>query len=102
MPHDGVEHFYLTNHLSKDDYIAVLKPYIDRGLVTLRHEKRESIEKGCDSFKVEAYSLAVLELKNKAEWLLVCDTDEFAMPCEKKDLPSVLRDHDDYASVFFP
>ena len=31
----GVEHFYLYNNNSEDDYMNVLKPYIECGLVTL-------------------------------------------------------------------
>ena len=31
----GVEHFYLYNNNSEDDYVSVLQPYIDSGLVTL-------------------------------------------------------------------
>lgn len=31
----GVEHFYLHNHLSQDNFAEVLKPYIDDGIVTL-------------------------------------------------------------------
>ncbi len=32
----GVEHFYLYNNLSDDNYFSVLKYYIDKGTVTLR------------------------------------------------------------------
>ena len=28
----GVDHFYLYNNFSDDDYAAVLKPYVDKGL----------------------------------------------------------------------
>lgn len=31
----GVEHFYLFNHLSSDDYLSVLQPYLSIGLVEL-------------------------------------------------------------------
>ena len=31
----GVEHFYLYNNNSEDDFLKILQPYIDRGLVTL-------------------------------------------------------------------
>jgi len=31
----GVEHFYLYNHLSKDEYAEVLEPYIKEGIVEL-------------------------------------------------------------------
>lgn len=31
----GVEHFYLYNNFSCDDYCKVLEPYIEKGLVTL-------------------------------------------------------------------
>ena len=31
----GVEHFYLYNNNSDDDYVSVLKPYVKNGMVTL-------------------------------------------------------------------
>src|SRR5215204_456630 len=31
----GVKHFYLWNNQSEDDYLSVLQPYIDKGIVEL-------------------------------------------------------------------
>ena len=31
-----IEHFYLYNNFSKDSYLEVLKPYIEKNIVTLR------------------------------------------------------------------
>ena len=31
----GVDDFYLTNHLSVDNYLEVLQPYIDKGIVKI-------------------------------------------------------------------
>lgn len=97
----GVEHFYLTNHLSKDNYREILQPYVDRGLVTLRQEKRNRPGNQYLPLQYETYNRAINALRKNTEWLLVFDTDEFAFPYTKKNIPEVLRQYDDCASVCF-
>jgi len=31
----GIDHFYLYNNNSDDDYMDIVKPYVDKGIVTL-------------------------------------------------------------------
>jgi len=93
----GVEHFYLTNHLSTDGYMEVLKPYMEKGLVTLRHETREMKDADFKSKsfyipqQIAAYQWAVDETKDKAEWLIICDVDEFIVPYKAKTLCEALK-----------
>lgn len=54
----GIEHFYLYNNNSTDNYEEVLKPYIDKGLVTLidwpqEHSQRQAYHNAWESFKQE-------------------------------------------------
>lgn len=68
---EGVEHFYLINNNSTDDYKSILRPYINDGLVSLFQEKRSHIQ-------VDAYNDHVLPVaRRETEWLIVCDLDEF-------------------------
>ncbi|MGB1230245.1 MAG: glycosyltransferase family 92 protein [Holosporaceae bacterium] len=97
----GVEHFYLTNHLSEDNYMEVLQPYIDKGLVTLRHETQEvtgdySVWRSIQS---RAFTCASDALAKKTEWLLLVDTDEYVVPYHKDSFAEFLRDYDDFAAV---
>jgi hypothetical protein len=67
---EGVEHFFLINNNSTDDYLSVLKPYCEEGLVTLFHEPRNYVQ-------VDSYNDYFMPLRHSAEWIIVCDLDEF-------------------------
>ena len=97
----GVEHFYLTNHLSKDHFMDVLQPYIDAGIVTLRHDFEEPTKehKTWKAIQNRAYKWAIEETRFKTEWLLIVDTDEFVLPYQNKNLVQFLKNYDDCAAV---
>ena len=69
----GVDHFYLIDNNSNDDYRTVLAPYIERGLIDLFFTAR-------DGFQIGAYTELLPVLKEEAEWIGVFDLDEFIYP----------------------
>lgn len=77
----GVEHFWLYNNNSEDDYAKVLEPWIDDGIVELI--QWPSVQNENDwhhfSFTVQtgAYNDALQKAKNVSKWLALIDTDEF-------------------------
>ena len=96
----GVEHFYLYNHLSTDNFAEILEPYIKEGIVELRHETKvpkDVIE--WNSIQVGIYTEVVKEVKDISEWLMVVDTDEFLFPVQAYKLPEILKDYDDYVAL---
>lgn len=68
----GVDHFYLINNNSTDDYMKILKPYIQQGIVTLYNIPIKYIQ-------VEAYRYVFKQeqLDNNLQWLIIADLDEF-------------------------
>jgi Glycosyltransferase family 92 len=76
----GVQHFYLYNNSSCDDFHAVLDPYIRNGEVTLiewpytyadgAHDEWIAIQSG-------AYRNCLAQHGHETDWLAVIDTDEF-------------------------
>ncbi len=65
-----IDKFFLINHNSTDNYIDILKPYIDSGIVELFFERRpnphvESVNENC-LVKCKQY-----------DWVIACDLDEF-------------------------
>lgn len=66
----GVDHFYLYNNFSSDNYQEILNPYIKDGRVTL-------IEFPFQYAQVKAYQDCYERAKNETEWLGFIDTDEF-------------------------
>lgn len=96
----GIEHFWLYNNNSTDDYKDKLESYIQQGLVTLI--EWPSVQEGNDfnnfSFTVQprAYSDAINRSKGVTKWLMIIDTDEFLVPIEGplKSLLKRYKKHD--------
>lgn len=95
----GVDKFYLTNHLSEDNYLQVLKPYIDSGVVSLRHLFVE-INSGNNSVsnEVKLVNNWIKMLnediqKSKEDWVIHVSTDEFIFPTEKSNIKDVLSSY---------
>jgi hypothetical protein len=96
----GVEHFYLYNHLSQDNYMEVLQPYIDQGIVELTTLTKEpSNEKEWYEIQTGSYSDAIKYSADKTEWLMMIDTDEFLFPVKEYNLANALKAYDEYASL---
>jgi hypothetical protein len=99
----GVEHFYLYNNNSTDDYKTVLKPYIKRGLVELIEwpSSQEANEWANFSFTVQpnAYNDAIAKAKRVSKWLCINDTDEFILPIKNKDLRAYLKHKEKYKQI---
>lgn len=98
----GVSHFWLYNNNSTDNYLEVLQPYIDNGLVdlidwplTLSGNEWESF-----SFFIQplAYKDAINRAKHKARWLALIDTDEFIVPVNTS-LKGLLKRHRKESSI---
>lgn len=66
----GVEHFYLIDNGSTDNYIEILQPYIDEGRITLYILPEPHKQ-------VEHYNTVFYDVKGEMEWLIVCDIDEY-------------------------
>jgi hypothetical protein len=85
----GVQHFYLYNNLSRDDYQDVLQPYIDRGDVELIEWPYVS-RRTYDDVQCDAYHDALSRARNRVKWLAIIDVDEFLVPAKADKLTSVL------------
>lgn len=69
----GVEHFYMYNNNSEDDFRTVLEPYIKSGLVTL-------VEWPYNQKQMEAYMDCIQKYSSETKWLGFIDIDEFIVP----------------------
>lgn len=96
----GVQHFYLYNNLSTDDYYSVLHPYIESGLVELfdwPFDSKNLYE--WNVIQIHAYENAVQQALHTAKWLAIIDTDEFIVPVENDNILDVLKEYDYYGGV---
>ncbi len=69
----GVEHFYLYNNFSTDNYLEILEPYIQRNEVTL-------VDWEIPQGQMAAYQDCVEKNQDDAEWIGFIDLDEFVVP----------------------
>lgn len=96
----GVEHFYLYSNLSTDHYRAVLKPYIDSGIVELYEWPYESEDgKSWNTIQCNALTHALKKAKKRVKWLAILDTDEFLFPVQDTNLISFLKHYEQYAGL---
>jgi hypothetical protein len=89
----GVDHFYLYNHHSNDNFFEVLQPYITAGIV-------EYFEFSVPNFpQNEAIEDALSRAKGKTKWLASIDTDEFILPKKHSNLGEFLKEYEEFAGV---
>lgn len=69
----GVEHFYLYNNFSTDNFEEILNPYIEKGVVTLTNWE---IPQG----QMAAYADCVKKYSTETNWIGFIDIDEFVVP----------------------
>jgi hypothetical protein len=103
----GVDHFYLYNNGSFDNYMDVLTPYIKNGIVTLVYwpgfipeESSETTYLWSLSTQVTAYENAVRLLAVRdTQWLVFLDVGEFLLPGPDINLVDLLEAYDQYPGV---
>ena len=89
----GVEHFYLYNNESTDEYLKILQPYINEGVVEVK-EWPGVHGQDWTPYQRAAYNDCIQKCKGKSRWLAVIDLDEFIVPVQKKTIQAVLKEFD--------
>lgn len=92
----GVEHFYLYNNLSDDQYLNILQPYIEDGVVDLFDWPVETFSQTdyLELLQLPAYNQALELAKESAEWAAFIDLDEFIVPVRHDSLFDMLKEYD--------
>ena len=80
----GVEHFYLINDNSNDNYLEKIQCYLDKNIVTL-YNACFSNYIGRQKDMYNTYILPNIKDKN-TKWLLMVDLDEYMWSPVNKDL----------------
>jgi hypothetical protein len=92
---EGVEHVLLYDHCSTDNSKAVLRPWIDAGIVELIEWpvawKNEA--------QTKAYLHALGRLRGRTRWAAFIDIDEFLFSPTGETLPRVLKRYEGHAGV---
>nr|WP_315252803.1 glycosyltransferase family 92 protein [uncultured Flavobacterium sp.] len=88
----GIEHFYLYNNNSDDNYAEILKPYIEKGIVDL-------IDWPFHHSQMDAYEDCYNKHRNDTNWLTFIDVDEFICPISTNNIKSWLESYKNYPGV---
>jgi hypothetical protein len=88
----GVEHFYLYNNNSSDDFLSVLQPFMDAGVVTLENWATKPASPSADLHCQE-------RCRWETRWLACIDADEFLVPMQHGTIPELLREYEAYPAL---
>ena len=88
----GVEHIYLYNNNSSDNYLEVLQPYLDNGFVTLVDWEKNFAQ-------AEAYKNCYDNAKDETFWLAFIDIDEFIVPYKETDVKDFIKRFEEFPVV---
>jgi hypothetical protein len=75
----GVDHFYLIDNGSNDNPLSILNDYINNGIVSYFYLPER--HKQVDHYR---FVFDNQNIKNKTQWLAVCDLDEFFFGVDQK------------------
>jgi Glycosyltransferase family 92 len=91
----GVEHFFLYNHLSQDNFREVLQPYIENNEVELTDcvHRVGSLDEW-DSLQKFLITDGLRRSKGRTKWLLILDSDEFFVPIHHDSIADYLKRYD--------
>jgi len=93
--HHGVEHFYMINDGSTDNFMDILKEYIDDQLITL-FDVAEPYYCGRQR---NMYNRYILPHIKETQWLLMIDLDEYVWSKKNIRLDIVLRDFKNFGQI---
>jgi len=97
----GVQHFYLFNNLSTDEYEKVLQPYIDSGEVEL-FQVPVTCKTGEEFYALQdrIYTRAIRKSRKQTTWLAILDLDEFLFAVHEDNVANFLnKNFKEYAGV---
>lgn len=96
----GVEHFWLYNDNSTDNWQEVLDPYIKEGVVEVFPwpviSRAEYVGTQCRAFRD-----AIIRATGNTEWIALIDIDEFLLPMRNKTITDCLRKHFSAAAAVY-
>ena len=98
----GVEHFYLYNNNSTDDFLNVLDPYIQSDDVTLidwPFAYKYGQHRAWLAIQTRAYTDCFSKYGKDNDWIAYIDIDEFLFCPTGKNLPDFLRYYFPYGAV---
>lgn len=89
----GVDHFYLYNNNSDDNFRAILAPYIEKKIVTLIEWNYPPPS------QFPAYQHFYDNFWNETQWVAYTDLDEFICPFREHTIKDWIKKYNNFGSV---
>ncbi|MES2200318.1 MAG: glycosyltransferase family 92 protein [Chlamydiota bacterium] len=96
----GVEHFWLYNDNSTDNWQEVLQPYIESGIVEVTYWPTPPGSYYTPT-QVEAFKDAIKQAQGNTTWVALIDIDEFLVPMQGRSIPRCLNKYFSNASAIY-
>lgn len=92
----GIDHIYMINDFSNENFRPLIQPYLDRGVVTLFENDiiTTQLHRQC-----QIYNKFFLPILNETEWIAIIDLDEFLYSPSEIDIKNVIKKYDDYNNI---
>ena len=90
----GVDHFYLYNNNSEDNFRDILEPYIANNIVTLVDFPQQYAQ-------LAAYNDCYRKAKDESKWIGFIDTDEYINLIDSNSIKDFLHKYSSYPAVYF-
>jgi hypothetical protein len=91
----GIEHFYLINDNSNDNFMEILQPYINLNIVTLFQNDTEKI-RGRQGIAYDKYFKSILK---DTYWLAIFDIDEYCYSPNEINITNILKNYEQYSQI---
>jgi len=92
----GVDHFFMINDFSSDNYLEILQPYIDSGKITLFQNDIITKE---PNRQIMVYEKFFRNILNETKWLAILDLDEFLFSPIEIDVKNIIKKYEDYSQL---
>ena len=79
----GVDHFYIYDNGSTDNFSEVIKPYVDKGIVT-------KLKVDTWNMGIPAYNEAANKFRFQSRYIAFIDSDEFIFPKSKSTIAEII------------
>jgi hypothetical protein len=87
----GVDHIYMINDFSEDDYLSILDPYLQEGRVTLFQNDVVMSDRNRQIIIYNKYFTGPQGILKETVWIGILDMDEFLYSPSELHLPHVLK-----------
>jgi len=94
----GIEHIYMINDFSTDNFLEKIQYYLDIGFITVFDSDIVTNKTGKQLLLYKKYFYEIVKnLKHK--WFFILDLDEFLYSPNETNLNTILEKYDDYSQL---